>query len=99
MPGAGGAALKRLTILAARPDTTVLVQADYFPPNDEAPAASQLPVLADKSRHALTVAAASSGTLSSPTTFSSYLNPIQLYTRTQRGFDDNPKAALIDVLA
>jgi hypothetical protein len=100
LPGAGGA-LKRVTILTARPDTTVLVQADYFPPNDngEPAASSALPVLADNSRHALTVAAANSRSPSGPTTFSSYLNPIDLYTRTQRGFDANPKAALLDVLA
>ena len=44
-------------------------------------------------------------TLSHPATFSrsvtlsSYFNPIELYTRTQRDFDHAPKAALLDVLA
>jgi hypothetical protein len=28
-----------------------------------------------------------------------YRNPIQLYTRTQRGLEDTPKAALVDVFA
>jgi hypothetical protein len=37
--------------------------------------------------------------LSSPAPVSSYLNPIQLYARTQRGLDDKPKAALLDVHA
>jgi hypothetical protein len=58
-----------------------------------------LPVVADNSGRALTAAAANSRALSGPTSFSSYLNPIELYTRTQRGFDDNPRAALLDVLA
>jgi hypothetical protein len=34
-----------------------------------------------------------------PAPVSSYLNPIQLYARTQRGLDDKPKAALLDVHA
>jgi hypothetical protein len=30
---------------------------------------------------------------------SAYLKPVQLYARTQRGLDDRPRAALLDVLA
>jgi hypothetical protein len=32
-------------------------------------------------------------------TGSAYLKPVQLYARTQRGLDDHPRAALLDVLA
>jgi hypothetical protein len=110
---AGGGALQRVTIMAARPDTTVVVQADYYPREDE-PASSPalleqsssntLPVLsAPAASSALTVAdtdfaSTDAETLSRPTAISFYMNPVQLYTRTQRGLGSS-KAALLDVLA
>jgi hypothetical protein len=95
---AGGAALKRVTILAARPDATVVVQADYFS-EEEAPAVdAQLPAIAQISRNAMTVIGKNPAALSAPMTASPYRNPIQLYTSVQRGLGDT-KAALLDVLA
>jgi hypothetical protein len=86
---AGGAGLQRLTILAADPDaTTVVVQADYFTPRDASP--SELPRLEHSSRQP-------APTARSP--LSSYLNPLQLYARTQRGLDDERRTALLDVHA
>jgi hypothetical protein len=108
---AGGAALKRVTILASRPDATVVVQADYYSRSDGPPVNSRPANLDDRSNDAPAAAAANSlsrshvATLSGPATLgrsvtsSSYFNPIELYTRTQRGFDHAPKAALLDVLA
>jgi hypothetical protein len=95
---AGGAALKRVTILAARPDATVVVQADYFS-HEEAPSIdAQLPAVEQISHHAMTVVGKNPTILSAPAATSSYRNPIQLYTSVQRGLDDT-KAALLDVLA
>jgi len=34
-----------------------------------------------------------------PAAGSAYLKPIELYARTQRGLDERPRAALVDVLA
>ena len=82
----GGAGLQRLTIMAADPDATVVVQADYFMPRDAA--LSDLPRL-EHSRQATPAAR-------SPP---SYLNPLQLYASTQRGLDDEPRTALLDVHA
>lgn len=86
-PGSGlvtnGAALQRVTIFEARSDTTVVVQADYYPQDNGAQHhALSLPVQRDRS---------------APAPF--YRNPAQLYARTQRGLDEAPKAALLDVLA
>lgn len=95
---AGGAALQRVTILSSRPDATVVVQADYFPPNDAPAASQQQPALEHIPRNALTV-----GTRSEPPSraakTSSYRSPIELYESTQRGFEDQPEAALLDVMA
>jgi hypothetical protein len=96
---AGGAALKRVTILAARPDATVVVQADYFSDEEAAPSIdAQLPAVEQISHHAMTVVGKNPTILSAPAATSSYRNPIQLYTSVQRGLDDT-KAALLDVLA
>jgi hypothetical protein len=95
---AGGPALKRVTILAARPDATVVVQADYFS-DEEAPSVdAQLPAVEQISHTAMTVVGKNPTTLSAPAATSSYRNPIQLYTSVQRGLG-NTKAALLDVLA
>ena len=85
---AGGAGLQRLTILAADPDATVVVQADYFTPRDAAPPNPQL--LEHPSRQA---------TPGGRAPLSSYLNPLQLYASTQRGLDDERRSALLDVHA
>jgi hypothetical protein len=82
-PAASGAALQRVTILTARRDTTVVVQADYFSRDEDAPIAD----------------AADTATPSGASRISSYLNPIELYARTQRGLKDTSKPALLDVLA
>jgi hypothetical protein len=107
---AGGAALKRVTILASRPDATVVVQADYYS-RDDGPVNSRLtspreppngaPAAGGPNSLALNHASTLSypATLGRSVTMSSYLNPIDLYTRTQRGFDHAPKSALLDVLA
>jgi hypothetical protein len=111
---AGGAALKRVTILASRPDATVVVQADFYSRNDGPPVDPRLGNpggLGDPSNGAPAVGAANSvtrshsatlggpATLGRSVTLSSYFNPIELYTRTQRGFDHSTRAALLDVLA
>jgi len=85
---AGGAGLQRLTILAADPDATVVVQADYFTPRDAAPP--------DPLRLEHTSQQATPGARAP---LSSYLNPLQLYASTQRGLDDERRAALLDVHA
>jgi hypothetical protein len=95
---APGAELKRVTILAARPNSTVVVQADYFSRAEYAPVKSELPALPHAASNALRTAALHFGT-TSPTLGSSYRNPVELYARTQRGLDTPSKAALLDVLA
>jgi hypothetical protein len=110
----GGAALQRLTILTARQDSTVVVQADYFSPDEASQFDSRLPVQSGSafSTPALDAPAFDAPALDAPaaegTNFptpsraakmSSYLNPIELYTRTQRGLKDSSKPALLDVLA
>ena len=80
-------------ILAAHPDATVVVRADYFFPGESSPPP-------DPRR----LEAVSQPALNLPAPYrsaavSSYLNPVQLYARTQV-LDDKPKAAaLIDVHA
>jgi hypothetical protein len=95
---AGGAALKRVTFLAARSDATLVVQADYFS-DEEAPSVdAQLTAVEPISHHAITVVGKNPTTLSAPAPTSPYRNPIQLYTSVQRGLQDT-RAALLDVLA
>jgi hypothetical protein len=79
--------LQRLTILAADPEATVVVQADYFTPRDAAP---PNPQLLEQSRQT---------TPGGRAPLSTYLNPLQLYASTQRGLDDERRAALLDVHA
>jgi hypothetical protein len=96
---ASGTALKRVTILAARPDATVVVQADYLSRDDTPSFGSQPPALQYVSRDAVAIAGTSSETPSRPASTSFYRNPLQLYARTQRGLEETPKAALLDVFA
>jgi hypothetical protein len=98
---AGGAALKRVTIL----------QADYYSRDEGPPVNSRLANPSEPSSDAPVTEGAKSvtrsfaptlshpATFSRPATLSSYFNPIELYTRTQRDFDHAPKAALLDVHA
>jgi hypothetical protein len=95
---ASGAELKRVMILAAHPNSTVVVQADYFSRQEYAPAAAELPALPHAASNALQTAPLYFGT-TSRSLGSSYRNPVELYARTQRGLDTPPKAALLDVLA
>jgi len=106
----GSTDLKRVTILSARPDSTVVVQADYFSARDgyshddvssgdEIPAAaSELPAIQNASSNALTVLSSGLRTSSEPEAVSYALTPTQLYARTQRGFEDT-KTSVLDVLA
>jgi hypothetical protein len=105
----GGAALQRLTITTARQDSTVVVQADYYSPDEASAFDSRLPVPSAPrfdppalNAPALDAAADEETNFPAPSRAakgSSYLNPIELYTRTQRGFKDSSKPALLDVLA
>jgi hypothetical protein len=95
---AGGGALRRVTILAARPDSAIAVQADYYSPDEAAPLDSALPAIAHSSPTSTALVAMNSGAVNRPAQMSSY-NPIQLYLRTQRSLDDPRRAALLDVLA
>jgi hypothetical protein len=106
----GSADLKRVTIMSARPDSTVVVQADYFSAHggysgdevssgEEIPtAASQFPAIQNVSSNALTVVNSGLRTSSEPATTSYHLKPTQLYARTQRGFEDT-RTSVLDVLA
>ena len=106
----GSADLKRVTIMSARPDSTVVVQADYFSTHggysgdvnssgeDIPTAASQLPAIQNASSNALTLVNSESRTGSEPATMSYNLKPTQLYARTQRGFEDT-RTSVLDVLA
>ena len=90
--------MKRVTILAAHPDATVVMQADYYSA-DEAPSVDAQPAALEPiSRHAMTVVSKNPPRLSDSAATSPYRNPIQLYTSVQRGLQDT-KAALLDVLA
>jgi hypothetical protein len=93
---ASGAEIKRVTILAAHPNSTVVVQADYFSREEYAPSRSELPALP----HVVSDApqTAHFGT-ANPASGSSYRNPVELYARTQRGPDTASKATLLDVHA
>jgi len=94
----GGADLKRVTILSARPDSTVMVQADYFSANEIPSAASQFPAIQNVPANALAVVNSGLRTSSEPATTSYSLKPTQLYARTQRGLEDT-KTSVLDVLA
>ena len=86
--------MQRVTILEARPDATVVVQADYYPPAIEhLPQPEQLP------QPGMALVAADSGVPRRPGRISPHLNPIDLYVRTQRNQWDSRAAALLDVLA
>jgi hypothetical protein len=105
----GSTDLKRVTIMSTRPDSTVVVQADYFSAHhgyqrdevsqgDEIPtAASRLPAVQNTSPNALTVVAPDLRASSESST-SFTLKPAQLYARTQRGYEDT-KTSVLDVLA
>jgi hypothetical protein len=110
----GSADLKRVTILSAGRDSTVMVQADYFSANDHfsrdavsgevaaddeiASANSRLPAIQNTSQNALTVVARGLRSTSEPDTTSYFSKPTQLYAQTQRGFEGT-KTSLLDVLA
>jgi len=96
---AAGPGLTRVTILAARPDSTVVVQADYASREEQPPIDAQLPALTGNSSNALPLAVTNSAMRAYPKASFSSRNPIDLYARTQRGFEDGPRAALLDVLA
>jgi hypothetical protein len=96
---ASGTAPKRVTILAARRDATVVVQADYLSRDDTPSFGSQPPALQYHSHDAAAVMDTSSETPRRPASTSFYRTPLQLYARTQRGLEDTPKAALLDVFA
>jgi hypothetical protein len=98
-PAASGPALQRVTILRARQDTTVVVQADYYPPDDALPLGVRLASLAAPANDAPAADSTHLATPGGAAKISSYLNPIELYTRTQRGLKDASKPALLDVLA
>jgi hypothetical protein len=90
-----------VTILAARPDSAIAVQADYYSPDEAASLDSALPAIAHNAHNSSTstaLVARTNGAPSRPAQMSPY-NPIQLYLRTQRSLDDPRKAALLDVLA
>jgi hypothetical protein len=106
----GSADLKRVTIMSARPDSTVVVQADYFSAHDDyprdrvssgdeiSPLAARLPAIQNASTNALAVANPGQRTSSQSSTTSYSLKPTQLYARTQSGFEGT-KRSVLDVLA
>jgi hypothetical protein len=96
---ASGADLKRVTILASRPNSTVVVQADYFSREEYAGSSSELPALPPASSDVLQLAPTKFSTKSLPGAGSSYRNPVELYARTQRSLETPSRAALLDVLA
>ena len=87
-----------MTILAGTPGSAVVVQADYYSPDEAPPLDSALPAIAHAQPTSTALVAMNSGTPNRPAQMSPY-NPIQLYLRTQRSLDDPRKAALLDVLA
>jgi hypothetical protein len=84
LAGESAGNLKRVTIMSARPDSTVVVQAEYFSADDGIPTiAPQFPAVQNAASYAV----------------SSYvLKPAQLYAQTQRGYEET-KTSLLDVLA
>jgi hypothetical protein len=93
----GGGALKRVTILAAHPDTAVVVQADYYSPDEARTLESMPPAIAYDSPTSTALVAMDAGSSNRPAKLSSH-DPIQLYLRTQRSLGAR-EAALLDVLA
>jgi hypothetical protein len=91
--------LKRVTILAAHPDTAVVVQADYYSPDEAQPFDAGLPAIEQDPTSSMALVAADPTALSRPATASSYWNPIRLYLSTQQSLDDTRQSALVDVLA
>jgi hypothetical protein len=83
-----------MTILASQADAAVVVQADYYSPDEgvQPPAIEQRP-------SAMTLAATANATLSRPASTSPFWNPIRLYLRTQGNLGSKPLPALLDVLA
>jgi hypothetical protein len=67
---------------------TVVVQADYYLPDRSA--APRIARLERNSQQASPARSAAN---------SPYLSPIELYARTQRGLDEEPRVALLDVRA
>ena len=105
----GSADLKRVTILSARPDSTVVVQADYFSAHDgyshdevssgdEPSATAQLPAVQGAAPNALALMSPASRTGIESATSSYSLKPTQLYAQTQRGYEDT-RTSVLDVLA
>jgi hypothetical protein len=94
---AGHPDLKRVTILAARPDATLVVQADYY--SRRAAPLPALPAVDESPGQAMTVSATSSAMPHRISAMPSPSGPLQLYTRTQQGFDGSRRSALLDVLA
>jgi hypothetical protein len=90
--------LKRVTILATRPDSAIALQADYYSSDEAPPLDSALPAIANTLPTSTALVAMNSGTAARAAQMSPY-NPIQLYLRTQRSLDNPRKAALLDVLA
>jgi hypothetical protein len=82
---AAGGALQHVTILAAHPGTTVVVQADYYSPND---LPSAMPVLRTNAV-----------TPGRPVKISPHSNAIELYARTQGNLTESRRIALLDVHA
>lgn len=80
-----------MTILAARPDAAVVVQADYYSPDEARPFES--------APSSMALVAADPKMLSRPARASSYWNPIRLYLSTQQNLDDTRQSSLLDVLA
>lgn len=93
----GNPDLKRVTILASRPDATVVVQADYYS-RGATPSLPALPAAEQSAARSMTVSGTSSE-MPSRSSMSTHVTPLQLYTRTQRGFDDSCRPALLDVRA
>jgi hypothetical protein len=95
-PGGPGRAANSLLrsasgLVAGGPDLqrlTVTVQADYYLPGRSA--VPRAPRLERNSQQGVPLRSA---------TISSYLSPIELYSRTQRGLDEEPRVALLDVRA
>jgi len=87
-PGGPGRAANSLLRRADLQRLTVVVQADYYVPSRSA--APRTPRLERNSQPASPARSGSN---------SSYLSPVELYARTQRGLDDEPKVALLDVRA
>jgi len=87
-----------MTILAAHADAAVVVQADYYSPQDAAMLDEQLPALGRRSS-AMALPTAITARLNRPPNLSPYWNPIRLYLRTQGNLDHQRRPALLDVLA